>query len=150
MIYFIITSHPCRYPLQAVVSLGQLYGDVLYYATSLFDHYYKHLTYCRPEAYYFWFYFFFMNFIWIVVPGSKYALGLPPGAADNQSTSCGQSDNQRKGIQGVGPNFAVTPGKRRSDQTQGEWSHQACMRRGHRAGARTSHIPIVILETTQG
>ncbi|KAJ9504190.1 hypothetical protein LTR99_005881 [Exophiala xenobiotica] len=69
MIYFIITSHPLRYPLQAVVSLGQIYGDVLYYATCMFDHYYKELTYCRPESYYFWFYFFFMNFIWIVIPG---------------------------------------------------------------------------------
>ncbi|KAK4943398.1 hypothetical protein LTR10_017072 [Elasticomyces elasticus] len=71
MIYFIITMHPLRYPLQAVVSLGQIYGDVLYYATCMFDHYYKSLTYCRPEAYYFWFYFFFMNFIWIVIPGSE-------------------------------------------------------------------------------
>ncbi|EXJ91071.1 hypothetical protein A1O1_04178 [Capronia coronata CBS 617.96] len=70
MVYFIITSHPLRYPLQAVVSLGQMYGDVLYYATCMFDHYYKSQTYCRPEAYYFWFYFFFMNFIWIVIPGA--------------------------------------------------------------------------------
>ncbi|EHY60465.1 hypothetical protein HRR83_000224 [Exophiala dermatitidis] len=69
MVYFIVTAHPLRYPVQAVVSLGQIYGDVLYYATCMFDHYYKSLTYCRPEAYYFWFYFFFMNFIWIVIPG---------------------------------------------------------------------------------
>jgi cholestenol Delta-isomerase len=60
-----------RFPLQAAVSLGQIYGDVLYYATCMFDHYYKNLSYCRPEAYYFWFYFFFMNFIWIVIPGCK-------------------------------------------------------------------------------
>lgn len=72
MMYFIITAHPLRYPLQAIVSLGQLYGDVLYYATSLFDHYYKSLTYCRPEAYYFWFYFIFMNFIWIIIPGGEH------------------------------------------------------------------------------
>ncbi|KIX07311.1 uncharacterized protein Z518_01964 [Rhinocladiella mackenziei CBS 650.93] len=76
MMYYIIISHPLRYPLQAVVSLGQLYGDVLYYATSLFDHYYKSLTYCRPEAYYFWFYFFFMNFIWIVIPSTLLADSL--------------------------------------------------------------------------
>jgi hypothetical protein len=36
----------------------------------MFDHYHKGLTYCRPEAYYFWCYYFFMNFIWIVIPGS--------------------------------------------------------------------------------
>lgn len=71
MVYFIITSHPLRYPVQAIVSLGQIYGDILYYATCMFDHYYKNMTYCRPEAYYFWFYFFFMNFIWIVIPGCK-------------------------------------------------------------------------------
>jgi len=67
--YLITTQSSFRYPLQAVVSLGQIYGDVLYYATCMFDHYHKSLTYCRPEAYYFWFYFFFMNFIWIVIPG---------------------------------------------------------------------------------
>jgi cholestenol Delta-isomerase len=67
----ITVNHPLRYPLQAVVSLGQIYGDILYYATSMFDHYHKNLTYCRPEAYYFWGYFFFMNFIWIVIPGGE-------------------------------------------------------------------------------
>jgi cholestenol delta-isomerase len=67
-------QHPMRFPLQAMVSLGQIYGDVLYYATSMFDLYYKNLTYCRPEAYYFWFYFFFMNFIWIVIPGCECGL----------------------------------------------------------------------------
>lgn len=72
MVYYIVTSHPFRYPLQAIVSLGQIYGDILYYATCLFDHYHKSLTYCRPEAYYFWFYFFFMNFIWIIIPGCKW------------------------------------------------------------------------------
>lgn len=71
VVYCILTSHPLRYPLQAIVSLGQLYGDVLYYATSMFDLYYKGLSYCRPEPYYFWFYFFFMNFIWIVIPSCK-------------------------------------------------------------------------------
>lgn len=65
-------DHPLRHPLQALVSLGQIYGDILYYATSMFDHYHKGLTYCRPEAYYFWGYYFFMNFIWIVIPGGKY------------------------------------------------------------------------------
>ncbi|KAI4134499.1 MAG: hypothetical protein LQ347_001479 [Umbilicaria vellea] len=67
--WFITTQHPLRYPLQAIVSSGQIYGDILYYATSMFDHYYKGLTYSRPEAYYFWGYYVFMNFIWIVIPG---------------------------------------------------------------------------------
>ncbi|KAL8744763.1 MAG: hypothetical protein Q9190_003033 [Brigantiaea leucoxantha] len=66
-------QHPLRYPLQAIVSLGQIYGDILYYATSMFDHYHKGVTYCRPEAYYFWGYYFFLNFIWIVIPGCKFS-----------------------------------------------------------------------------
>ncbi|RFU28884.1 hypothetical protein B7463_g7441, partial [Scytalidium lignicola] len=57
-----------RYPIQAIVSVGQLYGNVLYLSTSLFDLYYNDISYCRPEGYYFWLYFFFFNFIWIVIP----------------------------------------------------------------------------------
>lgn len=72
----IAAEHPLRHPLQAMVSLGQIYGLILYYATCMFDHYYKDLTYCRPEAYYFWLYFFLVNFIWIVIPGSEYSFIL--------------------------------------------------------------------------
>ncbi|KAK2733620.1 hypothetical protein FQN55_003302 [Onygenales sp. PD_40] len=68
LVYFIAAEHPLRHPLQLIVSVGQLYGDILYYATSMFDHYYNGLSYCRPEGYYFWCYYFFMNFIWIVIP----------------------------------------------------------------------------------
>lgn len=35
----------------------------------MFDLFYKNLTYSRPEAYYFWGYFVFINAIWIVIPG---------------------------------------------------------------------------------
>ncbi|CAG8947215.1 unnamed protein product [Penicillium salamii] len=68
--YCIAVQHPMRHALQIIVSLGQVYGDVLYYATSLLD-----VSYCRPEGYYFWFYYFFFNFIWVVVGCCKY--GLP-------------------------------------------------------------------------
>lgn len=37
--------------------MGQLYGDALYYATSFFDHAVNGISYSRPEAVYFWFYF---------------------------------------------------------------------------------------------
>lgn len=60
--YCIAVEHPMRYALQLIISVGQVYGDVLYYATSLLD-----VSYCRPEGYYFWFYYFFFNFIWMVV-----------------------------------------------------------------------------------
>ncbi|KAK4545329.1 hypothetical protein LTR36_003509 [Oleoguttula mirabilis] len=65
----VMLRHPMRYPIQMIVSMGQFYGLVLYYATCMFDHYYAGVTYSRPEAFYFWFYFFFMNFIWMVIPG---------------------------------------------------------------------------------
>ncbi|OQD72383.1 hypothetical protein PENDEC_c021G00840 [Penicillium decumbens] len=64
----IMTSHPLRYPLQAIVSLGQLYGDILYYATCLFDNYILGLEYSRPEAAIFWGYFVFCNAFWIAIP----------------------------------------------------------------------------------
>lgn len=72
--YMIVVDHPLRHPLQIVVSLGQIYGDVLYYATSLFDHYAFNVSYSRPEAYYYWGYYVLMNAFWILFPGSKLIL----------------------------------------------------------------------------
>lgn len=69
VVYMILKNHSLRHPIQALVCIGQIYGLILYYATSMFDLYYKDLEYCRPEPYYFWFYFFFTNFIWMVIPG---------------------------------------------------------------------------------
>jgi len=67
--FFITNAHPLRHPLQIIVCVGQIYGLILYYATSMFDHYYAQITYSRPEFLYFWGYYFFMNFIWMVFPG---------------------------------------------------------------------------------
>ena len=67
----ITTNHALRHPLSIIVCVGQIYGLILYYATSMFDHYYKEVTYSRPEFLYFWFYYFFMNFLWMIFPGSK-------------------------------------------------------------------------------
>lgn len=69
--FLILTSSPYRYPLQAIVSLGHLYGDVLYLSTSLVDLYMRGVSYSRPETYYFWFYFLFLNLIWVFVPAGK-------------------------------------------------------------------------------
>ncbi|KAF7930705.1 uncharacterized protein EAE98_001996 [Botrytis deweyae] len=66
---FIATRHPLRHPLQIIVTVGQIYGLVLYYATHTFDYYHKEVNYSRPEFLYFWFYYFFMNFLWMVFPG---------------------------------------------------------------------------------
>lgn len=66
--YCIIADHPLRYSLQSIVSLGQLYGDVLYYATYSFDSLVAKLEYCRPEQVYFWAYYVLLNAFWIVIP----------------------------------------------------------------------------------
>ena len=68
---FIIQDHDLRYPLQLIVSLGQLYGAVLYYATNSFNHYFYHVSYSRPEAFYFWGYYVAINALWIVIPMSE-------------------------------------------------------------------------------
>lgn len=64
----IIKENPFRHPLQLVVSLGQLYGDVLYYATFFFEEAVFGQVFCRPEMYYFWTYFILLNGFWIVIP----------------------------------------------------------------------------------
>lgn len=69
----VMLRSPFRYPLQMLVSMGQFYGDALYYATSFFDHHVMGITYSRPEPFYFYFYFVLMNLFWIVVPGCEYS-----------------------------------------------------------------------------
>ncbi|CRG89340.1 EBP domain protein, putative [Talaromyces islandicus] len=66
--YLTAIQHPLKHPLRIIVCVAHLYGDVLYYATSLFHHYVNGISYSRPEALYFWVYYFLMNFVWIVVP----------------------------------------------------------------------------------
>ncbi|XP_030625590.1 3-beta-hydroxysteroid-Delta(8),Delta(7)-isomerase [Chanos chanos] len=58
-------NHSYRFVLQLIVSLGQLYGAVLYFYTEHRDDY-MHSEFGHPI--YFWFYFTFMNFLWIVIP----------------------------------------------------------------------------------
>lgn len=71
MVYLIGVSSPYRHPVQAVICMGHIYSDLLYYATALLDHYRRGVDYCAPGAYYFWAYFVGMNFIWIIVPLGK-------------------------------------------------------------------------------
>ncbi|PKX93819.1 uncharacterized protein P174DRAFT_512079 [Aspergillus novofumigatus IBT 16806] len=80
--YLILNQHSLRHPLQLIVCMSHLYGDTLYYATSLYDHYAHGRSYCRPEAYYFWIYYFLMNFIWIIIP---FYIGVPLGLYDTNS-----------------------------------------------------------------
>jgi len=48
----------------AIVSVGQIYGDVLYYGTC----YLENFIHSRPEALYFWGYFVVLNALWILIP----------------------------------------------------------------------------------
>ncbi|KAI4149748.1 MAG: hypothetical protein LQ340_004463, partial [Diploschistes diacapsis] len=52
--YLILADSAYRLPVQALVSTGQCYGDVLYYLTNYFNQVHFGITYSRPEAYYFW------------------------------------------------------------------------------------------------
>ncbi|KAG8428923.1 hypothetical protein GDO86_018860 [Hymenochirus boettgeri] len=60
-----LKRQPHRFVLQLIVSLGQLYGDVLYFYTEYRDGF-THSEMWHPL--YFWFYFVFMNSIWIIIP----------------------------------------------------------------------------------
>lgn len=75
--YTIFSRSSLRHPLQLTACMAHLYGDSLYYATSLFDHYAHDRPYSRPEPYYFWVYYFLMNFIWIVIPLCRASAVIP-------------------------------------------------------------------------
>jgi cholestenol delta-isomerase len=63
-IAFIVNSSN-RYVVQLLLSLFQLYGDVLYFYTEVKEDF-SHGPKGHPL--YFWFYFFTMNIIWIIIP----------------------------------------------------------------------------------
>jgi cholestenol delta-isomerase len=67
----IVRDSPYRHPVQALVSTGQFYGDLLYFASTVFDDVYAGKVYYRPEPFYFWVYFVFMNMFWLLVPGCR-------------------------------------------------------------------------------
>ncbi|KAF9203678.1 hypothetical protein BGZ49_006170 [Haplosporangium sp. Z 27] len=55
---------PSRYIAQLIISVGQLYGCVLYYLTTMVEG----SPHCDPHPYYYYFYFGFFNFFWMIVP----------------------------------------------------------------------------------
>lgn len=61
-----LRQQPLRFVLQLVVSVGQIYGDVLYFLIEYRDGF-QHGELGHPL--YFWFYFVFMNALWLVLPG---------------------------------------------------------------------------------
>ncbi|KXH69063.1 emopamil binding protein [Colletotrichum salicis] len=57
-----------RYPFQIIMSVGHMYGVVLYYSTSLIEFYSNGVSHSRPEFLYFWVYYIGFNAPWVVVP----------------------------------------------------------------------------------
>lgn len=72
----IVTDNPFRHPLQIIISTGQLYGNVLYYGTFAFGFLVYGVEYSRPETYYFYGYYVFLNGFWIVIPCCTWPLFL--------------------------------------------------------------------------
>ena len=67
---YYITSGSClRYPLQLIVSLGQLYGLILYYATCAFEELVHGVVLSRPERVYYYVYYVACNAFWVFIPG---------------------------------------------------------------------------------
>ncbi|XP_059909147.1 3-beta-hydroxysteroid-Delta(8),Delta(7)-isomerase [Gadus macrocephalus] len=64
-VYAFLTNKPYRFVLQLIISLGQLYGAVLYFYTEHRDGY-AHSEMGHPI--YFWFYFVFLNALWVIIP----------------------------------------------------------------------------------
>ncbi|KAL9944892.1 hypothetical protein D7B24_009410 [Verticillium nonalfalfae] len=64
----IVLRHPARHSLQGIISLGQLYGVILYYATFEYDNVVWGRDYSRPENYYYWGYYVFLNAFWFFIP----------------------------------------------------------------------------------
>lgn len=81
-----------------LVSMGQLYGDVLCYATSMTEDYYHGRSYSRPESYYYWGYFIFLNTFWMVIPGCKNLKQITCSMADLLSLHLSKLCNNRQGI----------------------------------------------------
>ncbi|KAG0302787.1 hypothetical protein BGZ98_007223 [Dissophora globulifera] len=55
---------PSRHIGQLVLSVGQIYGCVLYYWTSIV----AGSPECHPDPYYYYFYFWFFNIFWMIAP----------------------------------------------------------------------------------
>ena len=72
IVYGIFKSSPWRFTLMLIVSLGQIYGDVLYYGTCMLEGF----VHARPEPIYFWGFFVALNALWIVIPGYMMAYAM--------------------------------------------------------------------------
>lgn len=66
--FAIVTQCPLRHPVQILLSIGQLYGCVLYFAIAHFSDAVQGVAYSRPEACYYYGYYVAFNAPWIIIP----------------------------------------------------------------------------------
>ncbi|TFK44548.1 EBP domain-containing protein [Crucibulum laeve] len=64
VVWSITRGYTSRYVLTALVSLGHIYGDALYYGTTVMEG----APASRPEYLYFWIYFVGTNSLWMIAP----------------------------------------------------------------------------------
>lgn len=67
--YYIIQGHSLRHPLQLIISVGQLYGLILYYATCAFEEFVHQVVLSHPSTIYYYVYFIICNAFWLFIPG---------------------------------------------------------------------------------
>lgn len=89
--FFLLTG----FPLPLLPPTGQIYGDVLYFLTEQRDGF-QHGELGHPL--YFWFYFVFMNSLWLVLPGilvldSMKQLSLAQSTLDTKATKAKSKQN---------------------------------------------------------
>ncbi|XP_024536757.1 probable 3-beta-hydroxysteroid-Delta(8),Delta(7)-isomerase [Selaginella moellendorffii] len=63
-VYAIAKRKSYQYTLQLAVSLGQLYGDIVYFGQPIL----AGKEFSKGGLLYYWFYYIFMNGIWVVIP----------------------------------------------------------------------------------
>lgn len=95
--YAFLANKPYRYVVQLILSLLQLYGDVLYFMTAAKEGF-IHGPLWHPL--YFWFYFVFMNAFWIFIPYAcivdSYLELSSAQAKRDETTTTVNSDKKRK------------------------------------------------------
>ncbi|KAK0623370.1 Emopamil binding protein-domain-containing protein [Immersiella caudata] len=67
-VFLVAEKNGSRHVVQIVLSVGHLYGVLLYYGTCEFEERYEGVGYSRPEGIYYWGYYVILNAPWVVVP----------------------------------------------------------------------------------
>ncbi|PHH79023.1 hypothetical protein CDD82_2716 [Ophiocordyceps australis] len=96
LVHFILDAHPARHFVQTVISLGQMYGVVLYYAIFVHDNVVRGIEYSRPEKRYLYGYMVLANSFWLVIP----ALMLVQSGFATVAAFAGAAKRANKGRRG--------------------------------------------------